>query len=41
MSKRDIVAPFRGAWIEMAAVVYSLGPGMVAPFRGAWIEIKK
>ena len=33
------VAPFTGAWIEIAIALSRLTGVMVAPFTGAWIEI--
>ena len=33
------VAPFTGAWIEMAPLVQGFLYSLVAPFTGAWIEI--
>ena len=33
------VAPFTGAWIEIALGVEIPGLDHVAPFTGAWIEI--
>ena len=33
------VAPFAGAWIEIAFGRYFLREFPVAPFAGAWIEI--
>ena len=33
------VAPFAGAWIEMAIAAKLIEDGRVAPFTGAWIEI--
>ena len=33
------VAPFTGAWIEIAYAQSCIAPGRVAPFTGAWIEI--
>ncbi len=34
------VAPFAGAWIEIALKVAEDESGIVAPFAGAWIEIR-
>ena len=40
ISKRPIlVAPFAGAWIEMATVCVRVVLDEVAPFAGAWIEM--
>ena len=36
---RLIVAPFAGAWIEIACITYCISILFVAPFAGAWIEI--
>ena len=36
-----IVAPFVGAWIEIAATIIFCAGDVVAPFVGAWIEILK
>ena len=33
------VAPFAGAWIEIADSVYKSFSKLVAPFAGAWIEM--
>ena len=33
------VAPFTGAWIEMAVALEATTIAYVAPFTGAWIEI--
>ena len=33
------VAPFAGAWIEMATVCVRVVLDEVAPFAGAWIEM--
>ena len=33
------VAPFTGAWIEMAVIKYLNNRLDVAPFTGAWIEM--
>ena len=33
------VAPFTGAWIEIAGVMARVRLNRVAPFTGAWIEI--
>ena len=38
--KRDNVAPFVGAWIEISTGVRKESSPGVAPFVGAWIEIK-
>ena len=38
-SGQDSVAPFVGAWIEMAIAVDLIRELIVAPFVGAWIEI--
>ena len=35
------VAPFAGAWIEIARLYASFRQTFVAPFAGAWIEISK
>ena len=37
--KRNAVAPFAGAWIEIWKTATAEGPMPVAPFAGAWIEI--
>ena len=37
----NAVAPFAGAWIEMAFVDDEQQKAQVAPFAGAWIEILK
>ena len=37
--KRQEVAPFTGAWIEMILISEMNVYGVVAPFTGAWIEI--
>ena len=34
------VAPFTGAWIEIAKLPLELKNVIVAPFTGAWIEIQ-
>ena len=34
------VAPFAGAWIEIAYIILFVNIAGVAPFAGAWIEIK-
>ena len=34
-----MVAPFAGAWIEIADSMRVLLTNIVAPFAGAWIEI--
>ena len=43
-SKRNLakfaVAPFAGAWIEIAGRTASPRLWTVAPFAGAWIEIR-
>ena len=36
---RTLVAPFRGAWIEILGAYTACENQYVAPFRGAWIEI--
>ena len=36
-----LVAPFTGAWIEMAIVSSDSAIANVAPFTGAWIEIHR
>ena len=42
ISKRPIlVAPFAGAWIEIAREQPDKYFGSVAPFAGAWIEMRK
>ena len=33
------VAPYTGAWIEIAANTCAKYDGRVAPYTGAWIEI--
>ena len=33
------VAPYRGAWIEIASDAALNSLNSVAPYRGAWIEI--
>ena len=33
------VAPFAGAWIEIALLISDVTAPTVAPFAGAWIEI--
>ena len=35
----ETVAPFAGAWIEIALNVSGLSAVGVAPFAGAWIEM--
>ena len=35
------VAPYAGAWIEIARPVCCTSPVSVAPYAGAWIEIYK
>jgi len=35
----NFVAPFVGAWIEMAGIANAASLDYVAPFVGAWIEI--
>ena len=37
--RKENVAPFTGAWIEMPAATPEHLNGPVAPFTGAWIEI--
>ncbi len=37
--KRHIVAPYKGAWIEINAVRKLEDTSWVAPYKGAWIEI--
>ena len=37
--KGDAVAPFAGAWIEIAIDILADPGTLVAPFAGAWIEI--
>ena len=40
MLRADTVAPFTGAWIEIAAfIVEARREKPVAPFTGAWIEM--
>ena len=39
--KKKYVAPFVGAWIEMASKKEQLKVDGVAPLVGAWIEIVK
>ena len=34
------VAPYAGAWIEMASLTEVEKRALVAPYAGAWIEIK-
>ena len=34
-----VVAPYRGAWIEMFQAIVDLVALLVAPYRGAWIEM--
>ena len=41
MAGADTVAPFAGAWIEMAQRHMTSSARPVAPFAGAWIEILK
>ena len=36
-----MVAPFAGAWIEIAVRKQAVQRAMVAPFAGAWIEIAR
>ena len=36
---QGIVAPFTGAWIEIARYCWARYDLVVAPFTGAWIEI--
>ena len=36
---RCMVAPFAGAWIEIALIFRTMCGILVAPFAGAWIEI--
>ena len=38
---RAAVAPYTGAWIEIALNVELDGLKMVAPYTGAWIEIRE
>ena len=38
--KRNAVAPFAGAWIEILIESGFLPEAKVAPFAGAWIEIR-
>ena len=38
-TKRNAVAPFAGAWIEMHRNWFLCRVDSVAPFAGAWIEI--
>ena len=33
------VAPYTGAWIEIATATAKIGKTNVAPYTGAWIEI--
>ncbi len=33
------VAPYKGAWIEMAYLYTNNARTQVAPYKGAWIEI--
>ena len=40
-SYKPLVAPFVGAWIEIAGEDGSIQVYVVAPFVGAWIEINK
>ena len=37
--KPEVVAPRRGAWIEITVAKWEAGESFVAPRRGAWIEI--
>ena len=39
MEKTSKVAPFTGAWIEMAETGICGDCELVAPFTGAWIEM--
>ena len=40
LSVRGTVAPFTGAWIEIASLISMTIPvSIVAPFTGAWIEM--
>ena len=39
MIKSILVAPFRGAWIEINIGIVDTTYTLVAPFRGAWIEM--
>ena len=34
-----MVAPYAGAWIEIAAILNRWEESAVAPYAGAWIEI--
>ena len=34
-----MVAPYMGAWIEIANEIEREAPAIVAPYMGAWIEI--
>ena len=36
---RKPVAPYTGAWIEIAISMYFIMTSFVAPYTGAWIEI--
>ena len=36
---KSVVAPFTGAWIEIANYTKRIPRRLVAPFTGAWIEI--
>ena len=40
-TKRNAVAPFAGAWIEMSLDVANYLGDTVAPFAGAWIEMHR
>ncbi len=39
VTKRTIVAPYTGAWIEIITRWFCEKLGVVAPYTGAWIEI--
>ena len=39
MSNAADVAPYTGAWIEIALAEISFMIGNVAPYTGAWIEM--
>ncbi|WP_404351935.1 hypothetical protein [Caproicibacterium sp. XB2] len=39
MSKDQSVAPYTGAWIEIAVPLLCSTNFLVAPYTGAWIEI--
>ena len=39
MAKRNKVAPFTGAWIEILGETVKAQEDAVAPFTGAWIEM--